>query len=213
MREKLSTFAAILMLAGAACAQEGPDVADEEGPVAIVGGETFVEITAPLGDLGLAAAPFGGASADGATFILPITGGQTSMDGLVVEHEGSGITLSALADPSTAVTAGNFVIDLTIDTPEEGLLGDVIGGAEGLSLFEFGDGNEPGLPLLVGETLAGALTDVLGAPDLTGAEFGLASSAPMFEDAGAPAPIPVPAGLPLLAAGLVGLGLVARRRA
>ena len=210
---KFLLTAATLTLAGAASAQNAPEGADEEGPVAIVGGATTVEVTAPLGGLGLAAAPFGSATADGATYAFPITGGQTGMDGLLVEHEGSGVTLSALADPSTAVTVGNFVVDLTVDTPEEGLLGDVIGGAEGLPLFDFGEATEVGLPLLVSGTLAGALTDVFGASDLTGAEFGVASTAPVFEDAATPAPIPVPASLPLLAAGLIGLGLVARRRA
>ena len=84
---------------------------------------------------------------------------------------------------------------------------------EGLPLFDFGEATEAGLPLFVSGTLAGALSDVFGAPDLTGAEFGVASTAPVFEAVGAPAPIPVPASLPLLAAGLIGLGLVARRRA
>ena len=211
--EKFLLTAAALTLAGAASAQEVPEGADEEGPVAIVGGATTVDVTAPLGDLGLAAAPFGSATADGGAFTFPITGGQTGMDGLLVEHEGSGVTLSALADPSIAVTVGNFVIDLTIDTPEGGLFGDVIGGAEGLPLFDFGEATEAGLPLFVSGTLAGALSDVFGAPDLTGAEFGVAATAPVFESAAAPAPIPVPASLPLLAASLIGLGLVARRRA
>ena len=178
----------------------------------ITGGETTVEVTAPLDVLGLGGAPFGSATTDGAVFTFPITGGEADDDGAVIEHEGSGVTLFALADEAIAATVGNFVID----TAEAGVLGDVIGGAEDLTLFDFGEAGETGIPLLITTTLAGALTEVFGADDLTGAEFGLANTAPVVDDAGTPptgpAPIPLPAAFPLLAAGLLGLGAVARRR-
>ena len=62
--------------------------------------------------------------------------------------------------------------------------------------------------LEISSDLAAALTGVFGAPDLTGARFGYANTDPQI----GPAPIPLPATLPLLAAGLLVAGLAARRR-
>lgn len=194
MHKILLTSAAVVALAGAASAAP------------ITGGDTTVEVTAPLDALGLGGAPFGSATADGATFTFPITGGDADEAAAIIEHEGSGVTLFALADESIEATVGNFVID----TAAAAVSGDVIGGAEDLTLFDFGEAGDSGIPLLISGTLAGALTDVFGADDLTGAEFGLANTAPTVADD--MAPIPVPAAFPLLAAGLLGLGAVARRR-
>lgn len=185
-------------------------VAGTASAVPIVGGKTTVEVTAPLDVLGLGGAPFGSATAEGAVFTFPITGGEAGDGASIIEHEGSGVTLFALADPSVEATVGDFVID----TAEETVFGDVVGGGEDLALFDFGEAGAAGVPLLISETLAGALTGVFGADDLTGAEFGLANPALEVgpDTPATPAPIPLPAAMPLLAAGLLGLGAVARRR-
>lgn len=190
MHRLLMASAAALGVAGAAPAAP------------ILGGETTVEVTADLAALGLGGAPFGTASADGAVFTFPITGGRTGPSAALIEHEGSGVTLFALEDASVAATVGGFLID----TGGAVVGGDLIGGAEDLVLFEFGEVDDDGIDLEIGGALAGALTEVFGAPDLTGAVFGVADTAPDV------APIPVPAGLPLLAAGLGALAFAARRR-
>lgn len=188
----LAAASALGLLAGAAHAAP------------IVGGETTVEVTADLTGLGLAGAPFGSATADGAVFTFPITGGEADDAGAVIEHEGSGVTLSALADASIAATVGNFVVDTTA----AGITGDIIGGAEDVPFFDFGTVDDDGIDLTITTELAGALTAVFGAPDLAGAVFGVANTAPVVEDV---APIPLPAALPLLAAALGGLALFRRR--
>jgi hypothetical protein len=172
----------------------------------LIGNQTEVEVTAPLGALGLAGAPAGTASVDvtGANpvFVFPVTGGtlDTVTGEALVEHEGSGVTLSAIAAPEINVTVGNFLID----TAGGAVSGDVFGGPVGLPFFMFGDMTDNGVELLITSVLAGALTDVFGADDLTGAQFGLAR--PDI------APIPLPAGAWLMLAGAAALGLVGVRR-
>ncbi len=177
-------------------------------PVGLAGVETTVTVTAPLETLGLGADLFGAATLAGTDPLavsFPITGGSIDADtgAALIEHDGSGVTLSALADPSVAVTVGNFFID----TADGVVFGDVIGTPLArLPFFVFGPGTDlPGVELLISTTLAGALTDVFAAPDLSGATFGYA-----VPDV---APVPAPAALGLLATGLAGLGLFARRRA
>ncbi|MEM7710417.1 MAG: VPLPA-CTERM sorting domain-containing protein [Pseudomonadota bacterium] len=175
----------------------------------ISGGITDVTVTADLAGLGLGGAPFGSASVTPpATFMFPITGGTVDDDtgAAIIEHEGSGVTLATLDDTDDVeVTVGNFVIDTGLAT----VFGDVIGGPEGLDLFAFSDDDldfADGIDLDITGTLAGALTSVFGAPDLTGAQFGVAVTSPEL------APIPLPASAWMLLAGLGGMGVMARRR-
>lgn len=166
----------------------------------IDGGATMVEVVAPLGDLGLGGAPFGTATAEGAVFTFPITGGTANGDALLIEHVGSGVTLFTLDDTDdTEVTVGNFLID----TAQGTIFGDVIGGPANLDLFSLvSDPN--GIGLNITGTLAGALTGIFGAPDLANERFGLAKTNPSI--------VPLPASVLLMLGGLTALGAVRARR-
>lgn len=196
LRLKLAAAAAsLVMSAGMAVANT----------VAIVGGVTNVEVTAPLGALGLTGSTFGTATVDGSganpVFSFGITGGEAGGPTLI-EHDGSGVTLTAAADPTIRATVADFLID--VDNAQ--VLGNVEGGPQGVQLFTFGGTNSVGaVELLISGTLAGALTSVFGASDLTGAQFGFATPLPEV------APVPLPAGVLLLGAGIGGLALVRRR--
>lgn len=166
-------------------------------------GVTTVEVTAPLGELGLGAAPTGTATVDASgpnpALAFPITGGTASEDGLTILHDGSGVELFALADATVSATVGNFVIDTAAGT----VAGDV-NGAPGGVLFDFGAVTEAGIELTIATLLSDSLTAVFGAPPLEGATFGTATTEA--------AVVPIPAALPLLGAGLAILGMLARRR-
>ncbi len=190
------------------------NVAANAATVAITGGETRVEVTADLGGLGLAGAPFGTATVDGAganpVFVFGITGGtnDTGLGTLLIEHNGSGVTLSA---GTLTATVGNFLID----TANALVSGDLLDLATGnvvladVPFFNFGTSTaRPGVELLISSALAGALTSTFGAPDLTGAQFGFATPAPTS----AVAPIPLPAGGLLLVGALGVLGAASARR-
>lgn len=170
----------------------------------LIGVATEVEVTADLAGLGLTPAPFGSASATGAIFTFPVTGGtlDTITGNALVEHNGSGVALTAGA---ISAFVGNFLIDTSVAT----VFGDgaVLGGAGflGAPLFTFGEGTAlPGIELLITDTLAGVLSGVFGAPDLTGATFGYARP-----DLAA---VPLPAAGWLLLTGLGALGARSLRR-
>lgn len=182
--------------------------------VPVTGGGTAVRVTAPLADLGLTIALTGSATAlDGGRVLFPISGGDLDAMTLAgqILHEGSGISLStALA----TVGLGNFIID----TVASRLLADVtvngVAFAEDLAILAFDLGSvtpaqltdllNPALALSFTNEAALALTTVFGAPDLTGAEFGLAATAPELAAA-----VPAPATLLL---GMTGVVLLAARR-
>jgi len=165
-------------------------------------GETTVEVTADLAGLGLSGAPYLDATVDASgpnpVFAFPITGGtlDPGTGAAMTEHDNSGVTLSA---GSTSATVGNFVVDTAGATVD----GDIIGGATDITFFTFGTPTGSGIPLLISDPLATTLTGVFGAPDLEGAEFGIANTSPT--------PVPLPAGLPLLAMALGSLVLVRRK--
>lgn len=203
----IATISAASLTAGAATAAS----------VNIIGGVTEVTVTAPLGALGLTGAPSGTATAEVVgglpVFSFPITGGiaSTTSPNAIINHDGAGVTLTAdLPADTTAVTnmvsatVGNFVINTELAT----VFGTVNDGTEFLPFFTFGEDTDlPGVELEISATLAGALTSVFAAPDLTGATFGYAVPAPQV------APVPLPAGLPLLAGALLAFGLVRRKAA
>jgi hypothetical protein len=174
----------------------------------IIGGETAVTVTADLAGLGLTpglvgTASFGDPVMGFPTVLFPITGGDAGASGAVIEHDGSGVSLTAGA---TTASVGNFVVD----TGAAEVRGDLLGVTTGspLPFFDFGSETAlPGVQLTITSTLAGALSDVFGAPDLAGATFGYAVPAPQI------APVPLPAGALLLIGGLGMFGLVRRKRA
>lgn len=170
-------------------------------------GETTVLVTANLRALGLKAEPTGTASVTTSDrkplYSFPITGGTADAAGnLKIEHEGSGVLLFARKNSEIQASVGNFLIDTLAGT----VSGIVNGAGPSVVLFTLGELTPRGISLDISSVLAGALTAVFGAPDLTGVRFGLANTAPEI------APVPLPAtGLALLGA-LVGLGALRRRR-
>lgn len=171
--------------------------------VGIAGGRTAVEVTAPLGALGLTAAPFGSATASGAVFTFPITGGSIDTDtgAAVIRHDGSGVSLTAGAK---SAFVGNFVIDTGLGQ----VLGDAaafgFGAVSGVALFDLAAGETRGVPLLISQDLAGILDGYFGAAGLEGATFGYAR--PEI------APVPLPAGVFLILGAVAALGVAGRRR-
>lgn len=160
-------------------------------------------VTADLGGLGLTGAPTGTATVDIVSglpaFTFGITGGEVLTDGnALIEHDGSGVSL-------TAGTLSANVGDFLIDTAAANVTGTLNGTLTGVEFFNFGTSGANGVQLLISTTLAGALTDVFGAPDLSGAEFGFAVPAP--------AVVPLPAGGVLLLTGLGALALRSRKKA
>ncbi|MEM7721580.1 MAG: VPLPA-CTERM sorting domain-containing protein [Pseudomonadota bacterium] len=175
--------------------------------VPIVGGETEITVTTSLDFLDVALVPTGTATVEEVdslpVFTFPITGGvAVDPADALIEHEGSGVGLNS---PTVTATIGDFFID----TISQNVLGVVNGGSETVELFTFGDTtSDDGIELLISPMLAGVLVGVFAAPDLTGNQFGFATTAPEV----VVAPVPLPATGVLLVAGLGALGFVARRR-
>lgn len=171
--------------------------------------QTTVEVTAPLGAFGLGGAPTGSAAvsltpAGNPLFAFNITGGTVDSDtgAAQIEHDGSGVRLFALANDTIGAIVGNFIVDTGVGA----VFGNVNDDDAVVRLFDLDLGATGGIGLNISDDLAGALTTVFDADDLTGAQFGLANTNPTV----APAPIPLPAGAPLLLAG-VGAFAIARR--
>ncbi len=189
-----------------------------ESFAAVSGGETRVSVTADLEGLGLTPGLLGTASivdTDGLVISFPITGGELDADlAGTIEHEGSGVSL----------TAGDVVLNLqnfVIDTTASSIFGDVSFADTSLmdvSLFTFdlsaledddsiSDLDDPDIELFISAAAAGVLTELFGAPDLTGATFGFAATAPDLA-----VDVPAPGALGLLGLGVLAIGF-ARRRA
>jgi hypothetical protein len=170
-------------------------------------GQTTVLVTASLKALGLGGAPTGtaGVSINDSfpLFSFNITGGTVDAAGnALIKHAGSGVQLFALANSTISATVGSFLIDTKAKT----VSGVVNGGSASAILFTFGEVTKRGISLQISTALAGALTAVFGAPDLTGVRFGFANTAPQV------APVPVAGALPVMAGGLGLLGAIGLRR-
>ena len=149
--------------------------------VEIIGNETRVELTsAPtLIGLGLSIQPVGIGSIEavGPTAVFPVTGGTIDdiTGELLVEHDGSGLTLSA---GTTSLLLLNFLID----TENTQILGDAVtiapdmgGDLQAAALNDIPLFNLDGLNLLLTGTAAGAIDTLFGVPGLTNFEIGTAS--------------------------------------
>jgi hypothetical protein len=173
----------------------------------ITGGSTIVAPTLDLSPFDVALL---GSATDGVTF--PVTGGDldASLAGRI-EHEGSGVQLSA---GGASLALENFIIDTTNGT----VFGDVTANGEriaddaalfsfaldGLSAAQITDLTNPMLALNLTGVATGAIDTVFGVSLATGTQFGLAATAPEFGS------VPAPGGLALI---LIAFGgLVARRR-
>ena len=178
----------------------------------ITGGLTAVTLTAApvLVGAGLGFTTLGTAAVSpGSTGIpqvfFPVTGGaiDTVTFSGSIEHEGSGL---ALFNSSTTVNLTNFVINTTSFV----LSGDVASGTNSLSdvpLFNLGFSGVTTSPfsLNLTNTAAGALTALLGLPDLTGATLGTANTIPVTV-------VPEPETWMTLLAGLALVGATLQRR-
>ena len=196
------TFVKTSLLAGALSLAASVSV--HAATVDITGGETTVTVTADLGSLGLTPALTGTATEDNGALVFNITGGSvdTGTGAALIEHDGSGLNLS---DGNVTTMVSDFLIDTTAGTVS-GMLNNTI---DDVVFFTFGSTSPQGIQLLVSDQLALALTAAFMAPNLSGAEFGFASAAPEVESLPA---IPLPAGLPLLAVGLVAFGVIRRQQ-
>jgi hypothetical protein len=168
--------------------------------IGVGGGNTDITVTADLAGLGLTPTLDGTATANAdGSFRFPITGGSTDGTNAIIRHDGSGVTLTA---GSTSASIGDFIID----TKFKNVTGTLFGAGSGIEFFTFGETVDPrGVELLISSTLAGALTDVFGAGDLSGAQFGFAAPDPQV--------VPLPAGAVLLLTGIGALALRGRRKA
>lgn len=204
---KAKSLFAAACLAGGLAASPG-----SSAPIAAVGTTDVTvagDVLAFLTAAGIAATPIAPATASGATFSFPITGGDT--DTLTIAHSG-GVDFRAGA---SFVSASNFLIsgaggtvsatvDGSIALFDDGPLSDV-------AIFDLANvdlGGPITADLLINDTLNTVFSATFadGANlGLTGGTFGSAVTAPQ--------PVPLPASALLLLAGMGGLAAMRRRAA
>ncbi|MBB4659134.1 PEP-CTERM sorting domain-containing protein [Parvularcula dongshanensis] len=189
----------------------------------LTGGVTVVEVTADLEGLEVSGAPVGSATvevneAGNPVFGFPITGGDidpASLAGMIM-HDGSGLSLTNESGITVSLT--NFVIDTAASmimgmvTVSDGTDDTMIADAH---IFDFDvsslssidmlfDTEDPMLSLTLSSFAGDALEGFFGA-NLTGAEIGLAATAPVIGEA-----VPLPGAAVFFATGLA--AYAARRR-
>ncbi len=166
----------------------------------ITGGSTTVALDpttlGALTGLGVSINTLGTATLVGLNVTFPITGGTTSWTGDIIDHNGSGLSLTK----GTTVDLENFVINTATDI----LSGKVSYGSTTLNnvpLFDIGTGGV----LTLDATAGGALHNILGIPNLSGATIGTATVSPIVAT-------PEPSSLGLLAVGLLGVVALLSKR-
>ena len=170
----------------------GDEEAEDDDRMAVSGGATVLDIAAiapALSAFGITTSPYEAATAEpapgGAVFSFPITGGGAEGDELTIEHDGSGVTLWR---GDRSATIGNFEIEISGD--EARIVGDVIGRAEEVDLFQLGESSDNGIEVFAAAALAAAIGGLAGEEAearVAGATFGYADTAPTF-DATVPPP-------------------------
>lgn len=184
----------------------------------IVGGKTSITFDetaiAALESFHIELKPLTGV-VSGQTVTYPITGGTATRKTASIEHLGS--LLSVFNDQGTSANLANFLINIDPNNTGGGFIGDVRANVTGISgaipVLNVEAGASAGDPvnLRVNSILAGELsrlfsTEEKEVPDLTNVLLATAVTEPELQA------VPVPASLPLLAAGFAGFALMARRK-
>jgi hypothetical protein len=198
----LARLAAAVLLAAGAWTTPAAAV-----PIAAVGTTDVTVSDTVLGfldDNDIAPSPVDPATLAGATFSFPITGGDT--DPLRITHSG-GVRLEG---GGSFVEVSNFVIDGSSGFVSGMVMGSAFAVSMTADLFML-DAVDAGPPVTANLKITQGLNDALGATFANGADLGLTDV--VFGTAStAPQPVPLPAGAPLLLAGLAGLALLRRRK-
>jgi PEP-CTERM motif len=181
----------------------------------IIGGMTDVVLTSAdvLSGLGVTVAPLGTATIESTmpfpTSVFPITGGSIGAGGALIQHDGSGLELSA---GGVSVDLQNFLID-TAGGVIDGLVTIGSGPPVGvLALFTLGTGTSAtmNIPLTLTMGAADALNTVFfpngGGPFSTETQIGVASTFPTVGG------VPEPTTWGMMLLGFAGLGIVTYRR-